>query len=479
MKVTLLLLSIILASAAHAADWPTVHGNNQRSGYTADVVLAPYQRAWVAEFPGEIICTRVEAIVADNRVFVGTENGTMYALDAASGKVIWKHSAGPIFHSPAVADGRVFFGDTDGTLWALAAADGQVLWRFSSGKGGFVTAPLVEAGTVFIGSRDGSFYAVEAANGRGLWRYATDGPIRCTAAFADGTVFFASDDMHAYALRAADGTLVWKSEKLYGQSFRDYYPVVVADKVVFRSVLVAEMNDDLNGGTNFLARNAGVATGDWKVLDDFLKSDRTIGTPELIRAEQQAILKRLTDNKFRRTCFILDRDSGRESVVAPVMYAAGNQGCGFPPTLTADGRAIIFYRTVYSNWNLGVKPAVGVGYLDIKEGWITPIRHANGHTPPWNTFWGTCDESTMFSTGGHILYICHQGTLSGLDLRTLRLFTIHGNRDTFGGLPAPPWMGNEWHGPARGSAAVVNDRLYWVTGSRVLCIRGKAGGSGE
>src|SRR5262249_15235432 len=75
-------------------------------------------------------------------------------------------------------------------------------------------------------------------------------------------------------------------------------------------------------------------------------------------------------------------------------------------------------------------------------------------------------------------YCCHQGTLSGLDLKTFDLFPIHGERDTWGGLPAPPWAANEWHGPARGSAAVSDDQLFWVTGSRVLCLRGGARSGG-
>jgi hypothetical protein len=115
-----------------------------------------------------------------------------------------------------------------------------------------------------------------------------------------------------------------------------------------------------------------------------LQSDHR-GTPELVRAEQEAILRRLADNPFRRTCFVLDFETGKESVHAPVLYIAGNQGCGIPPVRTANGQAVIFYRTVYLNWNLGVKPAVGLGYLDPKEGWITPLRHRQGNTPSWNT----------------------------------------------------------------------------------------------
>jgi hypothetical protein len=76
--------------------------------------------------------------------------------------------------------------------------------------------------------------------------------------------------------------------------------------------------------------------------------------------------------------------------------------------------------------------------------------------------------------GGDLLYLTHQGTLAALDLRTMDLFPIHGNRDTWGGLLAPVWAGNEWHGPARGAVAVSDDQLFWVTGSRVLCLRGGA-----
>jgi hypothetical protein len=470
---TCLLTALLFwAGPAAAGDWPTVHHDARRGGFTPDCVRGPYRLAWVAEFPNEIVCTRVEAIVADGRVFVGTSNGTLWALDAATGKPLWKHAAdGPIQHSPAVAGGRVFVGAAGGSLWALDAATGKPAWKFRPGKGGFVASPLVAEGTVYLGSRDGVFHAVAADTGEPRWQFATAGPIRCTAALADKRVLFASDDMHAYALDAATGRRLWKSARLYGQSFRDYYPVIVGDRAVFRSVLVEEANDDLNGGTAFLQKQAGIAAG-WKELDAFFKSERNGGTPELVRAEQDAVLRRLADDPFRRTCFVLDLATGKESVRAPVLYAAGNQGCGVPPVQTADGRAVVLYRTVYSNWNLGVKPAVGLGTLDPKDGRITPIHHREGNTPPWNTFWGTCDETTNFSAGGDLLYLTHQGTLSALDLKTKALFPIHGDRDTWGGLLTPIWAANEWHGPARGAVAIAGDRLFWVTGSRVLCIQG-------
>ena len=459
-----------------ASDWPTVHHDNARSGWTEEAVLPPYRLAWVAEFPREIVATRVEPIVAAGQVFVGTQNGTLWALDRQTGQVRWKHrAAGPILHSPAFAAGRLHIGDAGGSLWGLDARTGEPLWQYRGERGGFAAAPLVQGGTVFIGSRDGTFYAVSAETGELRWKFATGGPIRCTAAVTKsaateaGQVIFASDDMHAYALEATTGKELWKSAKLFGQSARDYYPVVVGDKVILRTVCVEEMNDELNGGTQFLQRQAGIAGG-WKELEAFFQSAAARGTPELVAAEQRAIQRRLEENPHRRTCYVLDLTTGRELPRPPVLYAAGNQGCGVPPVLTKEGRPIIFYRTVYSNWNRGVKPAVGLGYLDLAASSIEPIRHANGNTPPWNTFWGTCDESQAFSIGGDTLYICHQGTLSGLDLKTRQLFKIHGERDTWGGLATPVWAANEWHGPARGACAVSDGQLFWITGSRVLCI---------
>jgi len=472
-RIAMFAVPALIAVAALGADWPTVHGNALRTGYTADEVRPPYRRLWAAEFPGEILTTRVEAIVAGGKVFVGTQSGTLWALDADTGRVAWKKSdCGPILHSPSAADGRVFFGDASRTLWCLDASTGRVRWTFESGKGGFCASPLVAAETVYIGSRDGTFYAVDAAGGELRWKVATGGPIRNTAALAGENVVFASDDMHAYCLSAEGGKVVWKSGRLYGQSFRDYYPVIAGGKVILRSVLVAEMNQDLNGGTGFLMRNAGAKSLSWGDKTSFPHTPEGQGTPAQHRKEQQEILKLLRDNPWRRTCFVLDADTGAESVSTPVMYAAGNQGCGFPPALTGEGKPIIFYRTAYGRWHLGVKPAVGVGYLDTDTGFVEHIHHDSGPIPPWDTFWGTCDESTTFSVGGNVLYICHQGTLSGMDLKTRKLFKIHGKRDTWGGMAAVPWSANEWHGPARGACAIAGDRLYYVTGSRVICILG-------
>jgi hypothetical protein len=462
-----------LRPAALADDWPTVNHDMRHRGATMDSPLPPYRVRWIRQFPNELMTTRVEAIVASGRVFVGTYAGRLHALDAETGEEKWTAQLdGPILHSVAVAEGRVFAGTAGGSIYALNAADGKPLWRFQAGDHGFDTAPLVTDGKVIMGSRGWTLYAIDAATGKRRWRLPVGAPIRTTAAGDGKAVYFAAEDMRARACDLKTGKLLWTSAPLQGQSLRDYYPVLIGGNLILRSNPVGPFADRLAEDRNVLRRNAGIDDSDWRSVDAFLKSDRTDGTPLQIAQEQFAIQAHLRFEPDARTFFLLDCHTGEETVMASVLYAAGCQGVGIPPVMAPDGRPIVFWRSAYSNWNLGVAPLVSVGYLNFTLGGVEPIRHASGAQPPWNTFWGTADETTRLTVGGNILYFSHQDTLAGMDLTTKTLFPIAGNRDTWGGYRNLPWARNEWHGPARGAVAISGDTLYWISGSRVIAVQG-------
>lgn len=428
---------------------------------------------WMRYFPREIMTTRMETIVADGRVFVGTCSGNLYALDAKAGETLWSFQAGgPILHSPAVEGGIVVFGCEDGFVRALDVEKGKPVWSApeSPAAGGFCTAPAIYKGSVYLGGRNGVFYGLDAKTGDVKFEHRTGGPIRTTAACVGDRVLFASDDMHAYCLDLA-GQMKWRSEKLNGQSLRDYYPVIVDDMAVLRTIPAGPYHGRIGQDRTLLVTHAGV-TDHWKDIAEYTRSDATRGTPEKIESERRLVLDHLEQNPDARTFFALDLSTGKEAKRMPVLWGAGCQGTGFPPVLTNGNRAIVFYRSAFSNWTHGVAPIVAMGYLDFARAAVDPIRHVSGNAPPWNTFWGTADETMNFSVGGEVLYVCHQGTICGLDLKTLKLFYVAGNRDTWGGEPGLPWARNEWHGPARGAAAVVGNRLYWTTGSRVFCVEG-------
>jgi hypothetical protein len=56
---------------------------------------------------------------------------TVYALDAGSGELLWKYTAGGRVDSPpTIYRGRVLFGSADGYVYCLDSSDGALVWRF-------------------------------------------------------------------------------------------------------------------------------------------------------------------------------------------------------------------------------------------------------------------------------------------------------------------------------------------------------------
>jgi hypothetical protein len=230
------------------------------------------------------------------------------------------------------------------------------------------------------------------------------------------------------------------------------------------------MGQRIGRDRTLLCRNAGVDDSTWQKLEAWIKSDLARGNPGLWANEQEAIVQYLETNRDARSFFVLDGGTGKEAFTAPVLWIAGCQGVGSQPALTADGRLLVFYRSAYGNWNHGVAPLVALGLLDLEKHRITPLFHQQGPQPCWNCFWGTVDESQNFLVAGSTAFIIHQGTLSMFDLRRGELSPVWGERDTYGGFRNPPWARNEWHGPGRSGLAVAGNRIYWQTGSRILCL---------
>lgn len=475
-------------SRRSGADWPMLRGTPAHDGLTRAELKPPYKLAWAREIEGERLGTAMEPIIAEGKLFVATHAGRLYALRAESGEGLWRFQThGTFLQSPAVADGIVVSGNTDGNLYGLSAATGKLLWRTFTGYGGFSAAPVLDNGSVFIGSRQGEFLAVSIKDGKILWRQALGAPIRQTAAAADGKVFVTAEDLKVRCFNAADGTPVWVSDQLSGQTARDYYPIIVKQNgrtfVIVRTNPILNMGQRIGRDRTLLCRNAEMDDSSWQKLDAWIKSEQARGNPELWAKEQRAILDHLEKEPDARTFFVLDAATGKQPFAPPVLWIAGCQGVGAEPALTPDGRLLVFYRSAYGNWNHGVAPLVALGLLDLQQNKITPLFHQQGMQPQWNCFWGTADESQNFVVLGDTVLIVHQGTLSGFDLKKNELFPICGERDTYGGFKNPPWARNEWHGPGRSGVAVVGNRIYWQTGSRILCVtaneRGSAGGKIE
>ena len=112
------------------SNWPQVQGNPQRTGYTPEILGSNFQVSWTHPFQPEKIFPQVQAIIYDGKVYVGTEMGNLYALNAQTGSVEWVYHVGaPILNSVAAGSNKVYFGAMDGAIYAISSTNGSLVWR--------------------------------------------------------------------------------------------------------------------------------------------------------------------------------------------------------------------------------------------------------------------------------------------------------------------------------------------------------------
>jgi hypothetical protein len=501
---TLAVCLAMVGPAAMAEDWPVLHHDVQRSGCTKDSPSPPFAKhpkyTWVRFFTKEQICSYVEPIIADGTVYVPTYAGKLHALDAATGVTKWTFQAGGYLrHSPAVVDGRVYFGCGDGKVYCIGA-DGKLIWSAAT-DGGIWASPAVADGLVLIGSRDRRFYAFQAADGTPAWKTEPLGaPILTTASVYEGKVYFASEECAAYAADLRTGKVLWRTEMPELVSLRGYYPVVWPKAAAV--VLSGCVDREYRGADCDFLGELAVGSRDYRKW-------KPVGpTPEKVAAEQQAILKRLTDPAAppRKQVFVLNLADGKEKFVLPILWESGN--CATHPTgaVAPDGKYYTHWLSYYNWWcrpaggfqKDGLIYMYGPGRFDPRTGLA---EHVNWKAAalPWPDWHGpTCEYEEHYNTtvGGERLYFAHGDETYGLELPDMRVFGIGGRRDSYAGIwghiinPIPlaeehqPDAARElglritlqqsMHGPGQGALAVVGNRVFWVTGSMVICAAGEA-----
>ena len=127
------------------------------------------------------------------------------------GKLKWTFTAGDAIHSsPAVCDGKVYVGSRDGYIYALDAATGEKIWAFHTNSW-VESSPAIVGGVVYCGSNDGNLYALNAETGAKIWSYEMPLVVSSSPAVADGVVYVGCEDFVLYAIDAATGSELWHS----------------------------------------------------------------------------------------------------------------------------------------------------------------------------------------------------------------------------------------------------------------------------
>lgn len=112
--------------------------------------------------------------IDNGRLYVATGFGTVVALDPGSGKVLWTKNIGiPVRASPTAVDDRVFIVTTEGHVFALAGFDGGELWTFRGipERTSIISnpSPAVQGGVVVVPYPSGELVALRADEGTPAW----------------------------------------------------------------------------------------------------------------------------------------------------------------------------------------------------------------------------------------------------------------------------------------------------------------------
>ncbi len=172
-----LLAALILLCAGWltttAADWPTFLADGQRSGASAGETtlttgnVSQLVSKWTYKTGGPIAASPT---IVGGVVYVGSWDGYEYALDAVTGALKWKTFLGittgqsgcspqtlGVSSAAAVTGGVVYVGGGDSYWYALDAASGNVLWRVFTGDNSAASghynwsSPLLYNGYAYIG----------------------------------------------------------------------------------------------------------------------------------------------------------------------------------------------------------------------------------------------------------------------------------------------------------------------------------------
>ena len=97
-----------LAQPASNSDWATFNHDSSHTGYSPSAGPKTNQTLWTFTTGDKV---ESSPVVANGIVYVGSDDGYFYALNASNGELIWKYNTyGPIQSAATVVDGVVYFG---------------------------------------------------------------------------------------------------------------------------------------------------------------------------------------------------------------------------------------------------------------------------------------------------------------------------------------------------------------------------------
>lgn len=227
-------------------------------------------------------------VVGVNKVFYGSENGVVYALDANTGELVWQGQVkGEIIARPAIDSGILVVNTASGIIKAFNAITGEDLWQIEQEvppltlRG--ISAPTVAAGGVLVGSSSGDLNVYMLEKGQAGWSSpvgeATGSTELERVVDVDAAPVVFGDKVYAISSRGnlvavdiRNGRILWKRQ------YSSHRQLAVAGNLIYLTDIKGHVYavDRINGlerWSNLELTNRGVTgpaiQGDYLVVGDF------------------------------------------------------------------------------------------------------------------------------------------------------------------------------------------------------------------
>ncbi|MCD4847747.1 MAG: PQQ-binding-like beta-propeller repeat protein, partial [Candidatus Aegiribacteria sp.] len=171
---------------------------------------------WTATVTGNIHEFPTPVIVYGIVYYPSNEGSdSLYALDAATGELIWKYHTGITDDAVTVKDGYLY--TASDSLWCLDALTGERIWA-SGDADGHAGTPVVVDGRVYCGRSNrhlhiSHIYCFDAETGTEIWSNTLSGYTASCITVWNGMVFVPTCHLNnaipLYALDAATGSIIW------------------------------------------------------------------------------------------------------------------------------------------------------------------------------------------------------------------------------------------------------------------------------
>ena len=282
-------LFVMFTLQVASQDWPQWRGPNRDGAVSTFREPAAWPDVLTAQWKIDVGLGYATPLLVGDRLFVFTRQGeeeVMTALDAATGKLIWRtgytvpfqpmkaaarHGAGPK-STPVYANGRLFSLGMTSVVTAFDAASGKQLWQTPPTKAQpmYHTAmsPIVEGDSVIVhvgGPGDATLAALDVASGRPRWSWTEDSPAYGSPVVGDvgGTRQLVTfTHQHLVGLNVTTGELLWR------RPFRTPSDTTAQTPILFRDTIIQNGRD--NGVTAFRATRRD---GKWTTEDVWQTKD--------------------------------------------------------------------------------------------------------------------------------------------------------------------------------------------------------------